>query len=279
MAEQHPSHESGGIGWQPLARSVFLTTFLGAVIVVGTVLFYIFAGGEDLIARLIPANSSFAGDIDFVILVIAGIVGFWFFASLFAFFVLLYQSRRRPGHKPEYLAKHDHQLHTWVSWPHWLVIACDLIIIIVAVKVWHQVKQVAPPADTVIRVVAQQWGWTFRHPGTDNKLDTVDDIVTIDRLHVPLDQVVHFELQSKDVMHDFSVPVFRLKQDAVPGRTIKGWFKPVKAGAFDIQCAEMCGIGHGLMPARIFVETPEQHAAFLEDSARNASVPGGQSIY
>ncbi len=59
---------------------------------------------------------------------------------------------------------------------------------------------------------------------------------------------------SRDVIHDFSVPAFRLKQDAIPGRTITGWFKPVLAGTFDIQCAEICGIGHGVMAARIHVQ-------------------------
>ena len=85
------------------------------------------------------------------------------------------------------------------------------------------------------------------------------DIRTIDELHVKVDTVYHYELGARDVLHSFSVPVFRLKQDAVPGRIIKGWFKANKTGEWDIQCAEICGIGHGLMGARIAVETPEQH--------------------
>ena len=58
------------------------------------------------------------------------------------------------------------------------------------------------------------------------------------------------------------MPIFRLKQDAVPGRVITGWFKPTLKGAWDIQCAEMCGVGHGVMRAQLFVETAAQHAAF-----------------
>jgi cytochrome c oxidase subunit 2 len=68
------------------------------------------------------------------------------------------------------------------------------------------------------------------------------------------------------------VPVFRLKQDAIPGRVITGWFKPTKTGEFDIQCVEMCGIGHGIMGARIFVETEEQHQAWLTQM-KTASIP------
>jgi cytochrome c oxidase subunit 2 len=71
-------------------------------------------------------------------------------------------------------------------------------------------------------------------------------------------------LESKDVIHSFFVPVFRLKQDAIPGRTINGWFKPTKTGTYDILCAEICGIGHGLMGGRIVIESPEQHAAWVQ---------------
>jgi cytochrome c oxidase subunit 2 len=67
------------------------------------------------------------------------------------------------------------------------------------------------------------------------------------------------------VLHSFSVPVFRLKQDAIPGRVITGWFEATKTGSYDIQCAEICGIGHGIMGARIVIETPEQHAAWMAD--------------
>ena len=49
------------------------------------------------------------------------------------------------------------------------------------------------------------------------------------------------------MLHSLWIPAFRLKQDAVPGRVITGWFKPTKTGTFDIPCAEMCGIGHGIM--------------------------------
>jgi cytochrome c oxidase subunit 2 len=77
----------------------------------------------------------------------------------------------------------------------------------------------------------------------------------------------HYELISNDVLHDFSVPVFRLKQDAIPGRVMKGWFEPTEAGEWDIQCAEMCGIGHGIMGARIVIETPEEHAAWMSQNS------------
>ena len=75
----------------------------------------------------------------------------------------------------------------------------------------------------------------------------------------------HYKLESKDVVHSFSVPVFRLKQDAIPGRIITGWFEPTQTGSYDIQCAEICGIGHGLMAARVIIETEKQHAAWMAE--------------
>jgi cytochrome c oxidase subunit 2 len=125
------------------------------------------------------------------------------------------------------------------------------------------VKQTMPQADETVRVIAQQWAWTFVHPGADGKLDTPDDIRVVDELHVEKGKTYHFELQSRDVLHSFSIPVFRLKQDVIPGRTIRGWFKPTQLGGFDIQCAEICGIGHALMPARVMIESHEDHAAWV----------------
>ena len=110
---------------------------------------------------------------------------------------------------------------------------------------WYKIKQDLPRADETISVVGEQWKWRFTHPGRDGELGTQDDVETVDELHVKVGKTYHFKLESNDVLHDFSVPVFRLKQDAVPGRVITGWFKPTKTGIYDIQCAEMCGIGHG----------------------------------
>jgi cytochrome c oxidase subunit 2 len=129
-----------------------------------------------------------------------------------------------------------------------------------------------PEKDQVIGIVAQQWAWTFVHPGADGQLDTEDDIALIDELHVQKDATYVFRLESKDVLHSFSVPVWRLKQDAVPGRVILGWFKPTLAGEFDVQCTEICGIGHGIMGARVIVETAEQHAAWILEASKDRQI-------
>ena len=207
--------------------------------------------------------STYAGDIDGLITLIGVIVFFWFFVAEGVFFWLIFKFKAKPDVKGQYVTGEKPEEKRWVTIPHALVLVCDVVIIIGAVRVWVNVKQTLPEPDATIRVVGQQWAWTFEHPGPDGALGTKDDIVLIDELHVEVGKTYHFELEAKDVLHSFSVPVFRLKQDAVPGRVITGWFEPTKTGTYDVQCAEMCGIGHGIMGAKIVIETPEEHAAWI----------------
>jgi len=222
--------------------------------------------GDYLIASRVPVASSFAGDIDALIALIAVLVGFWAILAYAALFFLIFRFRDT-GQRAQYVTGEEKDLKRWITWPHAAIIACDLVIVFMAIMVWFNVKQRLPEADSTVRIVAQQWAWNFVHPGPDNELDTDDDIESFNELHVEVGKTYHYELISNDVLHDFSVPVFRLKQDAIPGRVMKGWFEPTEAGEWDIQCAEMCGIGHGIMGARIVIETPEEHAAWMSQNA------------
>lgn len=212
-----------------------------------------------MIDQYVESASTFAGDIDGVILWILAIVGFWFLLAQAVFFGLIFKFMAKPGVKAQYISGEKSHEKRWVAIPHYATLVFDVIIVVMAVKVWHEVKINLPQADSTVRVIAQQWAWTFVHPGPDNVLDTPDDISVVDELHVEMGKTYHFELTSRDVLHSFSVPVFRLKQDAIPGRIIKGWFKATQTGQFDIQCTEICGIGHAIMPARIVIESDSQH--------------------
>jgi cytochrome c oxidase subunit 2 len=211
--------------------------------------------------------STYAGQIDFVILVIAVLTGFWLIAAEVMFFGLIMKFRAKPGVKSQYLEGHEKHVKKWITWPHAAVLVCDVVIVFFAVQAWYNVKQRLPEADSTIRIIGQQWAWTFQHPGTDNELDTADDIFTVDELHVEVDRTYHFLLEARDVVHSFSVPVFRIKQDAVPGRSITGWFEATGTGEYDIQCTEICGIGHGVMAARIHIEDSSAHAAWIQSAS------------
>lgn len=212
---------------------------------------------------MIEQASTYAADIDNIILLVAVLVGFWTIAAEGVFFWLIWKFRAKPGVKSEYLTGSEKKIKRWITWPHALVLVCDVFIIIGSIQVWYRVKQQLPEAESTIRVIGQQWSWTFQHPGADNELDTEDDIFTVDDLHVEVDRLYHFRLESRDVLHSFSIPVFRIKQDAIPGRAITGWFEPTQTGVHDIQCAEICGLGHGAMAARIHIEDANQHAAWI----------------
>jgi cytochrome c oxidase subunit 2 len=191
--------------------------------------------------RFLPQASTFASEIDGIILLVAVLVGFWSLAAYAVFFWLIWKFRKKPAGTSEYLTGDEKQIKRWVTYPHLLVLVCDVFIIVGAVR------------------------------GADNELDTPDDIFTVDELHVEVDRVYHYRLESRDVLHSFSIPVFRLKQDAIPGRSITGWFEATRTGEYDVQCAEICGIGHGVMAARIFIEDASRHQAWIAANSVSTS--------
>lgn len=211
-----------------------------------------------------PVASSYGLDIDFVFnLVFWIVIAFWFVLVQAIFIGLIIRFRKRDGVPAQYITGELKHEHRFIAWPHYVIMICDVILVAAAIRVWYNVKQNLPEPDATVRIIAQQWAWSFVHPGPDGKLDTDDDIKTVDELHLEVGKTYHYLLESRDVLHSLSIPVFRLKQDAIPGRVVTGWFKPIATGEHDIQCAEICGIGHGLMPGRVFLETHEQHAAWM----------------
>jgi cytochrome c oxidase subunit 2 len=220
----------------------------------------------------LASASSFAPSIDHLITLVTWMVGFWFTLTAVMFFWLIWRFRAKPGVKTQYIEGHEAHVKRWISWPHVFVLVCDVVIIVAAMRVWYNIKQAQPPADAghEIRVIGQQWAWVFQYPGPDDKFDTGDDFYTTDNLYVENQKTYHFQLRSRDVIHDFSVPAFRLKQDAVPGRTITGWFKPTLAGTYDIQCAEICGLGHGVMAGKIHVQDAADYQQFIQQHTAQA---------
>ena len=236
-----------------------------------------------MLTNAMEVASSYANDIDGVVWLVGILVGFWFFLAQAVFFGLIIKFRAKEGVRAQYITGETKEQMRWISWPHYLVLVCDLFVIYSAVSVWVKVKQDMPQTQETVRIISQQWAWTFVHAGPDNELGTDDDIRTVDELHVVADRTYKFELTSLDVLHSFSVPAFRLKQDAIPGRVINGWFKPIKTGTFDIQCSEICGIGHGIMAAQLHVETPVEHAAWMKThlpaaTAISAHAPGDAPV-
>jgi len=114
-----------------------------------------------------------------------------------------------------------------------------------------------------VEVWAQQWSWNLRYAGPDGKFDTPDDVVTLDELHVPLGRPVVVHMRSKDVVHSFYLPNFRIKQDVVPGAETRAWFVGKVAGRYELGCAQHCGASHYRMRGVVTVESPEAFDAWL----------------
>lgn len=110
-------------------------------------------------------------------------------------------------------------------------------------------------ADVVIDVMGLQYAWLFTYPESG---------VTSGELHIPVDREIQLNIQAQDVLHAFWLPEFRLKQDAIPGRTTELRFSANQPGNYPVICAELCGPYHGAMNTRAFVESPEEFDAWLQ---------------
>jgi cytochrome c oxidase subunit II len=126
-----------------------------------------------------------------------------------------------------------------------------------------------PPHEIRVGVTAQQFAWTFQYPPSL----TGGAPVQSTQLYLPENESVRFELHSKDVIHAFWIPAFRLQQDVVPGITTTYRATPVRLGTYLIVCNLLCGLGHSLMRTQVHVITPSAFAAWLKRSA--AAAPTG----
>ena len=115
----------------------------------------------------------------------------------------------------------------------------------------------------IINVNGVQFAWDF-------ETQTPDGPVKTTKLFLPINEPVKFNVRSKDVIHDFWVPAFRLKVDAVPGITTSYSLTPTKLGTFDVVCAELCGLGHAYMRQTVTVMTRERYDAMMADLAAAA---------
>jgi len=117
----------------------------------------------------------------------------------------------------------------------------------------------SPMATLPIEVTALQFAFLFHYPKGD---------IISGELHVPVDQPVSLRLESKDVIHAFWVPEFRIKQDVIPGQPTILNFTPTKPGRYPIICAELCGPYHGGMRSTVIVEAPNDYKEWFNNNSK-----------
>jgi cytochrome c oxidase subunit 2 len=132
-------------------------------------------------------------------------------------------------------------------------------------------KAFRPPADALeVFVVGKQWMWKIQHAGGQRE---------INQLHVPVGRAVKLTITSEDVIHDFAVPAFRLKRDAVPGRYTTAWFRAIKVGRYHLFCDQYCGTSHSTMIGTVVVMEPEEYADWRSRHADGSMAAQGRQLF
>ena len=130
----------------------------------------------------------------------------------------------------------------------------------------------SPPANAMeLFVVGKQWMWKVQHP---------EGVREINEMHVPIGRPVRVTLGSEDVLHDYFIPAFRVKMDAVPGKVTTLWFEATEVGTYHIFCAEYCGTKHSGMIGQVIVMTPQDYEAWLAGGkSTGTAVQNGERLF
>ena len=268
------------------------------VLILGTLLFHFLSPWW-----FTPIASNW-GSIDDTISITFWVTGFVFVAVNAFLAYCVFRYRRKAG-----VLAHYEPENKKLEW--WLMGFTTVGIVAMlapGLNVWAKFINV-PENATVIEVVAQQWHWSFRFPGKDGLLGTVDArflsdtnpfgmnpddpngrddiLISSQEVHLPINKPVKVLLRSKDVLHDFAVAQFRVKMDMVPGTVPYIWFTPIRTGKFDILCEELCGVGHFTMRGKFVVEEEAAyqkwlggHPTFAQISAQVAgNAEAGKPLY
>ncbi len=124
--------------------------------------------------------------------------------------------------------------------------------------------------EMVVTVTGQQFAWSYEYPQAKGEKP-----VKSTTLYLPKDRPVRFSVKARDVLHDFWVPAFRMKIDAVPGLTTHYRITPSRLGTYPVVCAELCGLGHSVMRSTTKVVTPAAFDAWL--TKQKAPAGGGEA--
>jgi cytochrome c oxidase subunit 2 len=255
----------------------------------------------------LPKNvASFGGDIDFLYYIILGFVTFFFVLTEAILVYTMCTYGHRPGHKSTY-THGSHKLEMF-----WTIVPAIILLYIAFAQVpaWAKMKsaevltwlpvsykmQMDPPHQ-IIQVTARQWEWRMRYPEglTPKNPREWADSPQFDDLHVPNElhtwkgSRVRIYLKTQDVIHSLFLPNLRLKQDALPGKTIAIWFEatesnvsfakdfdekaarwktPTPENDWELACAELCGGSHYRMRGRLFVHPTKEDYDDWEKYAR-----------
>jgi cytochrome c oxidase subunit II len=222
-----------------------------------------------------PASSTQADRIDTLwdVLIIASVPFFVLVTTVIGFSVLNF--RMRPGEEdldgPPIHGNTRLEV-IWTAIPATIIVGLVVYAYVVLRDIEKTPALAAGQKERVVRVFGEQFAWTFEYNEGGKRFRTTE-------LDLPAGQSVKFQIQSKDVIHDFWVPDFRMKIDAVPGITTSYRVTPKQdsIGVHQVVCAELCGLGHAFMRSTVRVRTPQGFAAWVRRTSAAANGGGGQA--
>jgi cytochrome c oxidase subunit 2 len=196
-----------------------------------------------------PSNTT--GKIEIAFVIVAGISVF--FLALVTFFMIFFVVKYNKKRHPQATAVGDSTFLeiVWTFIPTALVLALFYF----GWKDFDYIRN-APKDAMTVKVIARQWSWSFEY--ADGKQSDV--------LRVPLGKPIKLIMTSKDVIHSFFVPAFRIKEDCVPGMKTHLWFRVDEPGSYDVFCTEYCGVGHSHMRTKIVAVPQAEFAAWYGET-------------
>lgn len=197
-----------------------------------------------------PAASTFAEPLDhlYTFLVVSSFIACVLVIGGFIYFAIKYK-RQSESDKTGYITHNNILEFTWSFVP----FVIFMIVFAWGWVIYHDMRTY--PEDSLeVHVMGQKWNWNFTYKSGK---ETVEEMV------VPINKPVKLIITSKDVLHSFYVPAFRIKQDAVPGRYTAVGFTATKLGNFQVFCTEYCGDAHSSMLAKVRVVTPQEYEDWI----------------
>jgi cytochrome c oxidase subunit 2 len=224
----------------------------------------------------------------FVHLLMAALFVGWF--CYFVFVLFKFNKKRNPKADHDGVKSH---LSTWLEAGVAVIEAALLIGL--AIPLWAKTVDDFPkgPDVTTIKVIAQQFLWNAWYPGTNGVFVTQDmkyisaanplgfntndpnyraNFTVIGDLYAPVNKNVVVYITSLDVIHCFAIKPMRVTQDAIPGMSIPAWFKPIKEGTYQINCAQLCGSSHYLMRGLLHVVSQDEYDKWLAKKTADAAI-------
>ena len=207
-----------------------------------------------LTGLVLPAASSYAAETDDLLLsLIAGTV---LVLGLVFGLMFVYCVKYRHG------SDFDRGPQTKKSWRFEITWTAATLVVFFGLFLWGAnlyTRIVQAPANTLrVSIVGKQWMWKAEHMGGQREINA---------LHVPINRPVELVMTSEDVIHDFSIPAFRVKHDVLPGRYTSIWFTPTQVGTYHLFCTQFCGTDHSVMGGEVVVMRGPDFDQWLETNA------------